>query len=165
MFPHTSTQLSSRPPLVAADGRPISSWGHRQIRLSFSGKSFSHLFLLAGVATPIIGLDFLRDNALLVDTASSRILTSASGELSACKSDFDSAALNTLAAPVQEIVRQFPSVFREATDVWPAASHDVEHSIETAGRPVFAKARLLDPDKKKIAQAEFAELERLGIVR
>ena len=41
----------------------------------------------------------------------------------------------------------------------------MQHSIETTGRPVFAKARLLDPEKKQIAQKEFAELERVGIVR
>ncbi len=32
-------------------------------------------------------------------------------------------------------------------------------------RPVFAKARRLDPDKLKIAEAEFLSLEAAGIVR
>jgi hypothetical protein len=41
----------------------------------------------------------------------------------------------------------------------------VVHFIETEGRPVAAKYRRLDPVKLKAAQAEFAELERQGIVR
>ncbi len=88
VFPHSSPLRSSGPPLVAADGRPISSWGRCKLQLCFSGHVFKHDFLLANVAVPIIGLDFLRDNVLLVDTAGSRILTSAGGELSAhSKSD------------------------------------------------------------------------------
>ena len=170
VFPHTSTLPSSGPPLVAADGRPIASWGRRQLQLSFSGNTFSHSFLLAGVASPIIGLDFLRDNALLVDTAGSRILTSAGGELSAVArvdgfAPLGPASLAALSPSVQQLVSSFPSVFQETPDSWPAAIQDVLHSIETTGRPVFAKARLLDPVKRKIAQEEFAELERLGIVR
>jgi hypothetical protein len=37
--------------------------------------------------------------------------------------------------------------------------------VETTGRPVFAKARRLDKDKLKIAEAEFCSLEAAGIVR
>ena len=165
VLPHTSSRPTSGPSLVAADGRPISSWSHCRRQLSFSGVTFSHKFLLAAVATPIVGLDFLRDNALLVDTAGSRVLTSAGGELSAYKSSFESLAVNVLSPPVKTILDEFPSVFEEATDTWPAAALTVTHTVETTGRPVFAKARLLDPEKRKIAQAEFAELERLGIVR
>jgi hypothetical protein len=33
------------------------------------------------------------------------------------------------------------------------------------GRPVFAKARRLDPDKLRKAEAEFRELEATGIIR
>jgi hypothetical protein len=41
----------------------------------------------------------------------------------------------------------------------------VRHSIETNGRPIFAKARRLDPEKHRIAEAEFRKLEKAGIVR
>ncbi len=170
VFPHRSSFPASGPPLVAADGRPIASWGKCTLQLSFSGHLFAYEFLLASVAVPIIGLDFLRDNVLLVDTAGSRILTSAGGELSACNASsllasVGPVALNSLPPHLQQIFRKYPSVLQEATDSWPSAAHNVQHSIETTGRPVFAKARLLDPDKRRIAQDEFAELERLGIVR
>jgi hypothetical protein len=41
----------------------------------------------------------------------------------------------------------------------------VAHSIETTGRPVFAKARRLDPGKYQQAREEFQRLEAAGIVR
>jgi hypothetical protein len=37
--------------------------------------------------------------------------------------------------------------------------------VETKGRPVFAKARRLDPDKLRAAEAEFRQLEAAGIIR
>jgi hypothetical protein len=43
--------------------------------------------------------------------------------------------------------------------------HGVEHTVEVVGRPVFSKARRLDPVKLKIAEAEFRSLEAAGIVR
>ncbi len=43
--------------------------------------------------------------------------------------------------------------------------HKIRHTIETAGRPVFARARRLDPDKLRQAEAEFRQLEAAGIIR
>ncbi|KAK7877068.1 hypothetical protein WMY93_032223 [Mugilogobius chulae] len=45
------------------------------------------------------------------------------------------------------------------------AKHGVEHYITTAGPPVFARVRRLDAAKLAIAREEFANMERLGIVR
>ena len=36
VFPHRSSLPASGPPLVAADGRPITSWGKCTLSLSFS---------------------------------------------------------------------------------------------------------------------------------
>ena len=40
----------------------------------------------------------------------------------------------------------------------------VEHFVETAGPPVFAKPRRLDAEKLAIAKAEFAKMEKAGII-
>ena len=40
--------------------------------------------------------------------------------------------------------------------------HGVVHVIETTGRPVFAKARMLHPEKLRTAVAEFRELEQVS---
>ena len=43
--------------------------------------------------------------------------------------------------------------------------HGVEHYIPTSGRLTYARARRLSPDKLAIARREFAEMEKLGIIR
>ena len=60
--------------------------------------------------------------------------------------------------------REFPAVFNAAKDL-PPVKHRVEHHIETEGRPVAAKYRRLDAVRLKAAKAEFAELERQGVIR
>ena len=130
VFPHSSASPSSGPPLVAADGRSIPSWGCRILKLDFNGVKFSHKFVLAGVSSPIIGLDFLRDYALLMDTAGSRILTSASGELSeshvpAIVPKICPVSLAIFSPALQQLLEKFPTVFEETSDSWPAAAHDV----------------------------------------
>ncbi|KAK7909571.1 hypothetical protein WMY93_014255 [Mugilogobius chulae] len=52
-----------------------------------------------------------------------------------------------------------------AVPILAVAKHGVEHYITTVGPPVFARSRRLDAAKLKIAKAEFANMERLGIVR
>ncbi len=47
----------------------------------------------------------------------------------------------------------------------PSPKHKIRHTIETTGRPVFAKTHRLDSDKLCKAEAEFPELEAAGIIR
>ena len=42
--------------------------------------------------------------------------------------------------------------------------HGVEHFIETAGPPVYAKPCRLDAHKIAIAKAEFAKMKKAGII-
>ena len=44
-------------------------------------------------------------------------------------------------------------------------SPGVEHHIDTKGPPVYARARRLNPDRLKVARSEFANMERLCIIR
>ena len=43
--------------------------------------------------------------------------------------------------------------------------HDVQHYITTSGIPVHAKARRLALDELTIANTEFLEMEKMGIIR
>ncbi len=47
----------------------------------------------------------------------------------------------------------------------PAVSHDVLHFITNAGPPIASKFRRLDGEKLSAAKAEFAILEREGVIR
>jgi hypothetical protein len=61
-------------------------------------------------------------------------------------------------------VAEFPGVVGDGTTT-PRPLHGVQHTIETQGRPLFAKSRRLDPDKLRIAENEFRALEKMCIVR
>ena len=66
IIPHRSQEPTSGPRLCSADGSPIACWGDRKLHVAASGRRFTWPFLLADVALPIIGADFLRLFGLLV---------------------------------------------------------------------------------------------------
>jgi hypothetical protein len=63
---------------------------------------------------------------------------------------------NTLVIPAS-VPGSLAELLKEAPEILPGGqhakkpAHRVEHAIETSGRPVFAKARRLDPIKLHIA--------------
>lgn len=57
------------PPLDAANGTPICTFGSRLVDLCFNGCSFSWDFVIASVSVTILGADFLCAFQLLVDVA------------------------------------------------------------------------------------------------
>jgi hypothetical protein len=61
------------------------------------------------------------------------------------------------------LVEEFPELLRPPSAA-PYPKHGVVHHILTDGRLVFAKARRLEPAKCRIAEEEFAALEKPGIV-
>ena len=69
ILPHKSKQPTSGLRLCTADRSPIACWGDRRLHVAAGGRRFTWTFLLADVAMPIIGADFLRhfDFGLLVD--------------------------------------------------------------------------------------------------
>ncbi len=65
---------------------------------------------------------------------------------------------------LEEILCRYRSVLN-AEGRLPPSTHGVEHHIVTSGRPVTAKFRRLDDSKLAAAKAEFAAMEKEGIVR
>jgi hypothetical protein len=59
VLPFSSIKPANGPPLFAADGNRIKTWGVRDLNLSFSGHKFDFSFVLAAVDKPILGADFL----------------------------------------------------------------------------------------------------------
>jgi hypothetical protein len=64
---------------------------------------------------------------------------------------------------IPELLEEFPELVRLSTSA-PQPHHGVVHHILTTGRPVFAKARRLEPAKRRVAEEEFSALEKAGIV-
>ncbi len=168
MFPHRSSAATSGTLLAGADGKPISAWGRVTKKLNFGLHTFIISFILAAVSKPILGIDFLSAHRLLVDPFSRAVLFASSLEpvgraVAAAPSRF-AASISHIVPAVRSLIASFPSIVGDGKGT-PRPHHGVRHFVETTGRPVFAKARRLDPDKLKIAEAEFRSLEAAGIVR
>ena len=69
VLPYRSTAVATGPRLIGADGRPITAWGTVSTHLQFGLHKFQFPFLLAAVARPILGIDFLATHKLLVDSS------------------------------------------------------------------------------------------------
>jgi hypothetical protein len=174
VLPHTEPAAPTGPPLAGADGKTIPSWGSVTRTLSFGLQTFLCTFILAAVSKPILGTDFLAKHRLLVDPAAGQVLDAetlsplGSGNLTAAAAKTPrsrlAASLCHIAPAVRNLIAQFPAVVGNGSGT-PKPTHGVSHSIETTGRPVFAKARRLDPEKLRVAESEFRKLEQAGIVR
>jgi cleavage and polyadenylation specificity factor subunit 1 len=80
LLPHSSSEPPRGPPLTGPAGGDIACWGEKKLELLFSGRQFSWQFLLAAVAFPIIGMDFLQAHRLLVDVAGRRLVSASTGQ-------------------------------------------------------------------------------------
>ena len=169
VLPHSSSAPSSGPRLVGADGGHIPSWGRRTVALRFGDRRFDWPFLLAAVDQPILGLDFLSAHHLLVDAAAGLVMFAdtlqplAPATPGSRPSSLVS-ALSEVPVAYRTLLAEFPSVIGESLST-AKPSHGVAHTVETTGRPIFAKARRLDQSKLRSAEAEFRKMEAAGIVR
>ena len=74
ILPHKSSAEPTGPSLMTADGKPLHCWGRRTCSVRTCTREFSWTFLLAPVAFPILGADFLRNFSLLVDISNKRLV-------------------------------------------------------------------------------------------
>jgi hypothetical protein len=138
----------------------------------FSGQNFDFDFLLAAVATPILGMDFLAKFELSIIPSKQQVLHAASGRTftKASTTPFISpwsseTAAAALPPQVQQLLGDFPSLLRPSAAPFKPL-HGVVHHIDTgSAAPVFVRPRRLDPEKHRIAEEEFLALEKAGIIR
>ena len=108
----------------------------------------------------------MQDTCVLSVTSSTRAVVAASSSSTvrdarsptAVEEAEDTCDLNAV------LEEEFPVVFNTAKGL-PPVKYRVEHHIVTDGRAVAAKYRRLDAARLKAAKAEFAELERQGVIR
>ncbi len=166
---HSSPSTADGQSLAGADGTSIKSWGKIYKSVSFGSRHFADVpFIQAAVNKPILGADFFSKHKLLVDTTGNRVLDTATllplGEPAGGKGTGFVAPLSAVPPPVRSLLAEFPSVVGDGSDK-PRPLHGVQHTVETKGRPLFAKSRRLDPDKLRTAEKEFRALEKAGIIR
>ena len=173
ILPHMSTAAPSGPTLVGTNGKQIPAWGFKQCFVVFSGVTLQFEFLLAAVATALLGMDFLAHFDLSIVPNKQQVLHAAKGRTftkastSSFMSPWDAhtvAAVAELPPQVQQLLAEFPTLLRPGTDT-PQPLHGVSHHIDTgSATPVFARPRRLDPEKHAVAEAEFLALEKAGII-
>ena len=170
LFPPSAAERAKGgqgPPLVAANGSPILSFGFKERRLQLNGRIFTWKFILADVPTALLGADFWRAHALLVDLQNTCLVDSK--DFSVIKGflaapDRQRISLVTTPDRFQQMLRDRPALTTPTFNLKTPA-HGVQLYIPTSGPPVFARARRLSPDKLAAAKKEFAEMEKLGIIR
>jgi hypothetical protein len=167
ILPHSSSAPPTGLHLVGANCKPIPAWGLRRRTVCFAGHNFEFHFLLAAVATPILGMDFLAKLELSIIPAKQQVLHAASGRTftkastSSLVSPWSPATASVVAAlppQVQKLLKEFPSLLRPSAAP-PKPLHGVVHHIDTGSAdPVFARPRRLDPEKHRIAEEVFLAL-------
>ena len=78
VLPYSSTEPANGPAITSANGTPIPCWGVKEHVLKAAGRSYKWTFLLAAVAFPILGADFLQKFDLLVDLKRGRLINGGS---------------------------------------------------------------------------------------
>ncbi|KAL1264200.1 hypothetical protein QQF64_004555 [Cirrhinus molitorella] len=158
---------SHGPPMEAANGSPIRTYGTRYVELCFGGQRFGWDFVTANVAFPLIGSDFVCAYGLLVDVKNRRLIDAVTFCSYACTlSEDDSIRLFNMIPAADDfysLLMEFPTLTQPTFSAL-AEKHGVEHHIATTGPPVYARARRLGPIKLAVAKTEFEKMERLGIV-
>ena len=158
---------------MGANGKTIPAWGFRRFSVCFSGQKFEFEFILSAVATPLLGMHFLATFGLSIIPYKQQVLHVASGRtfLKASTSYFinpwspqTAAAVAALPSQVQLLLKEYPTLLRPAAAT-PKLLHGAIHHIDTGSAdPVFTRPRRLDPEKHRIAEAEFRALEKAGII-
>ena len=124
------------PPLEAANGSPIRTYGTRHVTLCFGGQRFSWDFITAKVAVPLLGADFLCAYGLLVDVKNRSLIDATTFSSYTCAlSGLDSIRLSSVLSQADEFHRllaEFP-VLTQPTFSSSTAKHGVEHHIATNG--------------------------------
>ena len=158
VFPATEEDGKRHPggdSLGAANSTSIKTYGHRDIMLNFGdGHRFTQKFIVCDVNQPMLGFDFFKANRLKIDVDELRLEYKDDGRV----------ICGVAPAEYHDVLSQFPSLFSQNFKST-TNKHGIEHYIETKGPPVFSRPRRLDSAKLAAAKKEFAELEKLGIIR
>ena len=172
VFPASPNDKRKRTPtenLTAANGSEINTWGQRVITFILGqGKRYRQKFYLADVARPILGANFFTANNIAIDLRGRRLVDLNHGHIFAAHTERtpNSHCGLVLGAPSRfnQLLLQFPQILAPSLQNQ-VSKHGVERHIVTSGPPVHSRPRRLTAPKLALAQAEFQQLERAGIIR
>ena len=146
-------------PIITANGDKLLIHGHKKLNITIQGKTYKWKFIVANVAFPILGADFLSHKNLAVDIKGQNLIP-----------------LQNFATPLKIEDNKIPDAISKVLDKYKhlfsmdlsqrqfmEKAHSAVHHITTKGAPLHSKFRRLCPEKLKIAKEVFAEMERQGI--
>ena len=155
--------------LQAANNSSIATYGKRSLTLDLNlRRSFQWVFVIADIAMPILGADFLRHFGLLVDMQHYRLIDNNTNlevkgqptrQQALCLTLLSSSPRNAFEA----ILKDYPVVLQ--TSPQQPVKHTVTHHIQTTGPPIHSATRRLPTAKLDIAKKEFNHMLQLGIIR
>ncbi|GFS07269.1 retrovirus-related Pol polyprotein [Elysia marginata] len=165
---HRKHHRQHGPPLQAANGTSISTYGSRTVSLRFNETTYDARLIIAVVKRPLLGADFFRRHNLLVDLNGQRLIDADTYLSCPCST---SRVAKTELAPIEhdsnkfrKVLQEFPALL-QPTFTSATVKHGVQHHICTTGPPVHSRARRLAPDRLTAAKKEFIEMEQSGIIR
>lgn len=154
--------------LVAANGTPIKTFGEKRLKLSLGlRRDFLWTFVLADVASPIIGSDFLGHYDLLVDSKRRALIDPRAPQKLQKKTSImkkDTSVFPVLSNDIASLLNEFKQLVIQNHNTQPSPSN-VTHLIETSGTAVFSRPRRLSGEKLAAAKKEFAYMVKQGICR
>ncbi|KAK3868867.1 hypothetical protein Pcinc_025767 [Petrolisthes cinctipes] len=147
--------------LLAANGTSIATYGTRTLNLDLGlPEKVIWSFIVADVRHPILGLDFLHSQDLLVDSRYQQLHhrpTTCTIKATPCA---EVTPRITHVSPEPAYTSQLQE-FPELTSTTPHSGrkrHNVMHRIITQGQPCFARPRRLPPERLQAAKREFEQL-------
>ena len=172
VLPATNLDLRSGltgPPLSAANGSNIRTFGSRTVSLSINSRLYQWNCVVADVSKPLLGADFLCHFGLMVDMRRRQLVdmtTFSTTSLKIARNCNHSRTISEIAInnSYADLLLQFPSL-TQPNFSQPSTAHGVEHFIPTVGPPLHSRARRLAPDRLAVAKSEFRKMEEMGIIR
>ncbi|XP_015929654.3 uncharacterized protein [Parasteatoda tepidariorum] len=164
-----SYQSASDYKLYAANGSEITTYGIKVLTVDLGlRRSFNFPFIITKINKGIIGADFLNKFNLLIDIKEKRLIDGVTnlivkGEISPiCMTE--TISIMDKNSKFSELFSSYPNLTKPNLLI-SDTKHEIRHFIATTGKPVFSKARQLDPKKLKIAKEEFQFMLGNGIIR
>jgi len=138
IFPRKSSTPPTGQKLTGPDGQLIPCWGEKKISLVFHERRFTWTFLLTDVQFPIIGVDFLWQNLLLVDPAANRLVDTLSPssfyshEAEQCGFIADDGVCAAIAPVFKTVLDPLPDLVNPEKRLPPKAKHGpkTKHGVE-----------------------------------
>lgn len=138
--------LSSNFPVYAANGSRIATYGTQLQQLTLGmHKNFPWRFMIADVASPILGADFLKHYGLIVDLKNACLIDSktnqkARGYINSLSTGICGLTTVRNDQTYGDLLKEFIVITRPRPPN-ERVKHEVKHTIETKGPPFHSKFR------------------------